>query len=45
MLFPQSGVRDDEAGPTGPVVALAALLCIQISSNLPASPAKWYKER
>ncbi|MGF1451136.1 MAG: hypothetical protein ACFB21_03560 [Opitutales bacterium] len=29
MLLAQSGVRDDEAGPTGPAVALAALLCIQ----------------
>ncbi|MGF1450801.1 MAG: hypothetical protein ACFB21_01855 [Opitutales bacterium] len=29
MLLAQSGVRADEAGPTGPAVALAALLCIQ----------------
>ncbi|MGF1452429.1 MAG: hypothetical protein ACFB21_10195 [Opitutales bacterium] len=29
MLLAQSGVRDDEAGPTGPAIALAALLCIQ----------------
>ncbi|MGF1453165.1 MAG: hypothetical protein ACFB21_13945 [Opitutales bacterium] len=29
MLLAQRGVRDDEAGPTGPAVALAALLCIQ----------------
>ncbi|MGF1451522.1 MAG: hypothetical protein ACFB21_05550 [Opitutales bacterium] len=29
MLLAQSGVRDDEAGPTGPAVAPAALLCIQ----------------
>ncbi|MGF1452268.1 MAG: hypothetical protein ACFB21_09385 [Opitutales bacterium] len=29
MLLAQSGVRDDEAGPTGPVVALAALLCVK----------------
>ncbi|MGF1451891.1 MAG: hypothetical protein ACFB21_07455 [Opitutales bacterium] len=27
--FAQSGVRGDEAGPTCPAVALAALLCIQ----------------
>ncbi|MGF1452994.1 MAG: hypothetical protein ACFB21_13085 [Opitutales bacterium] len=29
MLLAQSGVGDDEAGPTGPAVALAALLYIQ----------------
>ncbi|MGF1450862.1 MAG: hypothetical protein ACFB21_02165 [Opitutales bacterium] len=29
MLLAQSGVRADEAGPTGPAVALATLLCIQ----------------
>ncbi|MGF1452874.1 MAG: hypothetical protein ACFB21_12460 [Opitutales bacterium] len=29
MLLAQSGVRNEEAGPTGPVVPLAALVCIQ----------------
>ncbi|MGF1451050.1 MAG: hypothetical protein ACFB21_03120 [Opitutales bacterium] len=45
MLLAQSGVRDDEAGPTGPATALAVLLCIQTtSSNLPTSPARWFKD-
>ncbi|MGF1451265.1 MAG: hypothetical protein ACFB21_04210 [Opitutales bacterium] len=30
MLLAQSGVGDDEAGLTGPAVAPAALLCIQV---------------
>ncbi|MGF1451793.1 MAG: hypothetical protein ACFB21_06945 [Opitutales bacterium] len=29
MLLAQSGVRDDQAGPTGPAVAFVALPCIQ----------------
>ncbi|MGF1450495.1 MAG: hypothetical protein ACFB21_00295 [Opitutales bacterium] len=44
MILAQSGVRDDEAGPTGSAVALTALLCIQnISINLPTSPARGYE--
>ncbi|MGF1451541.1 MAG: hypothetical protein ACFB21_05645 [Opitutales bacterium] len=42
MLLAQSGVRDDEAGPTGPAVALAAPCSASkiISINLPTFPAR-----
>ena len=43
MLLPLSGVRNGEAGPTGPAVAIAALLNSKIISlNLPLSLAKRY---
>ncbi|MGF1450452.1 MAG: hypothetical protein ACFB21_00080 [Opitutales bacterium] len=43
MLLAQSGVRDDEAGPTGqlspPPPGSASKI---ISINLPTSPTIWY---
>ncbi|MGF1451433.1 MAG: hypothetical protein ACFB21_05105 [Opitutales bacterium] len=32
MLLAQSGVRDDQAGPTGPAVAIASLFSIEMGT-------------